>query len=461
MNVAVVYSPDWAHYAAVETFSIFKTNSVPVKVYHISDGVNQLDLSEMCAYFGDGYTVEYIDADPIFREKIPSAINVDTRFTKYALYRLLLPILIQDERVLYIDADAVVNGDLTKFYNMDLGRDIVAGVTDSGADYYNLKTPIGLTDSDTYINAGVTLLDLKKIREERLTEIWIDEVNNRHYACHDQCIINKTCRGRIRLVDGKYNVSPSTSLETGDIKIMHYAGNKPWKTADVRHHHIWRYWAEEYQRMFGHQSQRIPKVIHYCWFGGRPKPPIVQMCMESWKRHLPDYEIKEWNESNFDVHANPYTAAAYNSGMYAFVTDYVRMQALLQYGGIYMDSDVEILKPLDGFLHHGAFTGHETAELMVTAIMGAVPGHEWIRTLLDYYRDRAFERVPNTQVITQLSQPLVQKHENGFRHLAGDVVIYPVETFCPFDHANLRPTPTENSYAVHHFAGTWLGRTAV
>ena len=458
MNIAIIYSPDWSEYVKVQVYAIFRNNPPPVKVYLGSDTDGRMDLNKLAQEFGPGYETEFIDMEKLFRLTITSDLNIDKRFTKYALYRLLLPTIIKDDKLLHIDADAIVTGDITEMYNMDMGNALIAGVIDAGAEQYNLKAPIGFTPEDPYLNAGVLLMNMAKMRKEKLAETWIKEVNGQLYAAHDQCIINKTCKGRTKVLDLKYNVSLSTGLELQDIAIMHYAGEKPWKTPSVPHNHIWEYWQAEYRRT--RCLNGIPKVIHYCWFGGKPKPPLVKWCLQSWATILPDYEIKEWNESNFPVEENPYTKSAYENGKYAFVTDYVRLWALWKYGGIYMDADVEILQQLDKFLKHRAFTGHETEELMVTAIMGAQPGHEWIQMLINHYTTAKFGVTPNTQTITELSKPFVQKHENGHRYLSGGVVIYPVETFCPYDHKNLIPIPTENSYAIHHFAGSWLGRKA-
>lgn len=174
---------------------------------------------------------------------------------------------------------------------------------------------------------------------------------------------------------------------------------------------------------------------------------------------LPEYEVYAWSERTFAVDAHPYTRAAYASKKWAFITDYIRLWALYHYGGIYMDADVEVIKPFDPFLEHRAFTGHETDDLLVTATMGAERHHPWVKMLLDYYDTAEFDGVtPNTQVITRMSQPLIESHDDGYRTLRDDVVIYPIDYFCPFDHVQLRPTPTERTHAVHHFAGSWTGR---
>ena len=105
------------------------------------------------------------------------------------------------------------------------------------------------------------------------------------------------------------------------------------------------------------KKQQIPKIIHYCWFGKGPKPELAIKCIESWKKYCPDYEIKEWNEDNFDLNYNAYVKEAYENKKWAFVTDVVRLYALVNYGGIYMDTDVEVIKPLDEFLTLSGLSG--------------------------------------------------------------------------------------------------------
>ena len=126
----------------------------------------------------------------------------------------------------------------------------------------------------------------------------------------------------------------------------------------------------------------IPKIIHYCWFGSNKKPRKVRKCIAIWKKLLPDYEFIEWNEDNFDINMIEYAKEAYNEKKYAFVSDVARLYALLQFGGIYMDTDVELLKPLDSFLNHRAFCGFESENFLSTAMIGADKGSEWINFII-------------------------------------------------------------------------------
>lgn len=210
----------------------------------------------------------------------------------------------------------------------------------------------------------------------------------------------------------------------------------------------------------------IPKTIHYCWFGGNELPESAKSCIETWKKELPDYDIIEWNEKNFAINSNQYVKEAYAAKRYAFVTDYVRLYALYHYGGIYMDTDVEVVKSLDKFLKHKAFTGCENENMSVTGIMGAVKGHKWIKDLLDYYENRSFLKTDgtqdtktNTKIITELTiENYGWKKENTYQILKDDLHIYPYETFCAKNFKTGRIEKNENTYTIHHFAGSWHTR---
>lgn len=208
-------------------------------------------------------------------------------------------------------------------------------------------------------------------------------------------------------------------------------------------------------------ENKIPKIIHYCWFGGNEKPELVKKCIQSWEKHLPDYKIIQWDETNFDIECCQYVKDAYKHKKWAYITDYVRLWCIEKMGGIYLDADVQVTKSLDRFLKYRAFTGHETSELMLAAVMGAEPHHYWIAFLLDYYKTANFDPhnlTPNTQIVTALSRSLVERQKYGFTYLKHGVVIFPVTYFAGFDHQQMKPIVTEDTHALHHFAGTWLGR---
>lgn len=208
---------------------------------------------------------------------------------------------------------------------------------------------------------------------------------------------------------------------------------------------------------------KIPKVIHYCWFGRGEKPELALKCIESWKKNLPEYEIIEWNEDNFDIEQNLYVKQAYENRKFAFVTDYVRLYVLYNHGGIYMDTDVEVLKPLDQFLHHPAFSGFENNDNVPTGIMASCKKNKWIKDLLDEYKDLkfvkddgSFDLTTNVTRITNLTENkygLVKK--SSYQELKKAVVFYPYDYFCPKDWFSGEIKITDNTVTIHHFSGSW------
>lgn len=210
----------------------------------------------------------------------------------------------------------------------------------------------------------------------------------------------------------------------------------------------------------------IPKKIHYCWFGRNPLPESVKKNIASWEKYLPDYELKEWNEDNFDISCNQYVKEAYESKKYAFVTDYVRLYALYHEGGVYMDTDVEVLKSYDPFLHHIAFSGFETDGNVPTGMMAAEKGSIWAKELLDQYDNRrfikpdgSFDMTTNTTVITKYMVGKGLKLNNKYQDFPGLCTMYPSEFFCPKDHTTGKIHITDETVCIHHFAGSWVNHS--
>lgn len=207
----------------------------------------------------------------------------------------------------------------------------------------------------------------------------------------------------------------------------------------------------------------IPKKIHYCWFGSNPKPPIAEKCIESWKKYLPDYEIIEWNETNFDINCCDYVKEAYEARKWAFVSDYARIWALNKFGGIYMDTDVEVQKNMDIFLSHSAFTGFEKNDSPFTAVLGCEPGHQFTSDILELYTNRhfllgnnTFDMMTNTELVSNL---LVKEYgvqlDNKKQQLKYDLTIYPSEYFCPKSYIDNVVYKTDNTYTIHWFTASW------
>lgn len=204
------------------------------------------------------------------------------------------------------------------------------------------------------------------------------------------------------------------------------------------------------------KEMSIPKKIHYCWFGGKPKPAAFARLLEGWRRLLSDYEIKEWNETNFDTSLFPYVREAYLSGNYAFVSDVCRVKALHDEGGIYMDTDVELLKSFDSYLADGAFLGLE-GEQFGTAVMGSEAGARWLKIWLDYYRHTHFINIwghtvrhPNTKILTRLIWPQLSEDERPR--------VYPWNRFCAKDMSTGEVRADAETVAIHHFEASWRHR---
>lgn len=191
-------------------------------------------------------------------------------------------------------------------------------------------------------------------------------------------------------------------------------------------------------------------------------PELAIRCIESWHRYMPDYRYKLWNEDNFDVGSIPYVKEAYSCKKYAFVTDYVRLYALYTEGGIYMDTDVEVLKPYDDLLLLPGFTGYEGSKFMppVTGTMASVAGGEWVKEQLEAYNglhflqnDGSMDLTTNTVRISQIMKK-GGFEQNGEKSVYKDMYIFPVEYFCPRQTTG-EMLLTENTYCDHHFLGSW------
>lgn len=207
---------------------------------------------------------------------------------------------------------------------------------------------------------------------------------------------------------------------------------------------------------------KIPKTIHYCWFGRGEKPKLAKKCIKSWKKFLPDYEIIEWNEDNFDINSNLYVKQAYESKKYAFVSDYVRLYALYNYGGIYMDTDVEVLQSLDKFLKYEAFIGFESEELCGTGIIGSKKENKMIREFLEPYKslrfindDGSFNQTTNVYMMTDIFMKYGVNLNNTQQNI-NDMEIFPKTYFCPLNYGDAQTDFSKDTYTIHHFAGSWL-----
>ncbi|MCF0147979.1 MAG: mannosyltransferase [Clostridium sp.] len=206
----------------------------------------------------------------------------------------------------------------------------------------------------------------------------------------------------------------------------------------------------------------IPKVIHYCWFGGKAKPEVVEKCIQSWKDYLKDYEIIEWNEENFPVKNFEFTKKAYEDKKWAFVSDYCRLWVLYNYGGIYLDTDMEVLKPLDNLLENSSFGGLEDNEIAF-GIWGCRRYDKFISEVLKYYNNLNYDDYKGklNELAIPIHLTLIAKYlgykesHSNISYFYNDVAIYPKEYFYPKRHAWQEAVITKNTYTIHHYEGSW------
>lgn len=220
----------------------------------------------------------------------------------------------------------------------------------------------------------------------------------------------------------------------------------------------------------------IPKIIHYCWFGHGPKSALAEKCIASWRKYLPDYEIKEWNEDNFDVNSIPYTSEAYRAHKYAFVSDYARFWILYNYGGVYFDTDVELIRPMDFMISRGNFLGVENSGIDLSIPVTKPASGFYVnpglgmcananvpifKEILNDYESSHFilsdGKMNMENVVDRTTKILFQhglKVTNNIQ-VVGDITIYPMDWMCPIRTIDGKMFLTENTVSIHHYAASW------
>lgn len=205
----------------------------------------------------------------------------------------------------------------------------------------------------------------------------------------------------------------------------------------------------------------IPKIIHYCWFGRAEIPPRLVKCIKSWEEHLSDYTFMRWDEDSFDISLTPWTKEAYDAKKYAFVSDYVRLVALEEYGGIYLDTDVFLKKSFDDFLDYQAFTGFEKESAVTSAIIGCEKHFPVIQEFLSFYDGRHFLNESgelNKEANVVMMTDILLKHGlrlDDSKQVVANMQVFPRVYFCPLDFYH-NDSSTEQTVAVHYFDASWL-----
>lgn len=213
----------------------------------------------------------------------------------------------------------------------------------------------------------------------------------------------------------------------------------------------------------------IPKIIHLCWMSGDPFPSDIQKCIDSWKRILPDYEIWLWDSKRFDLSTSVWVTEAYDKKKYAFCADYIRMYALFNYGGVYLDSDVEVLRSFNDLLTLPYFIGYESKQYFEAAVIGAEKGNPFIGDVLAYYKDRHFVKENGSLDIQIMPEVMMNVTNSKWKRVLINEIsdfindptiinVFPYDWFSPIDSTGKRYVlrVSKNTYCIHHFASAWV-----
>lgn len=234
----------------------------------------------------------------------------------------------------------------------------------------------------------------------------------------------------------------------------------------VYHKNIWMHYirygrGKSFDNWVSGEQKTIPKILHYCWFGRGRYSDKIQKCIESWHKVLPEYKLMLWNEDNFPLNGGkyPFAEQAFKDRKWAFVSDVARLHALYTIGGVYVDTDVEMLKPIDDFLKYDFFSSFESINHLPTGLMASKKGNPYIGYLLDWYvgknySGRDYYEIANTKIITDLTKLITDIKINNTKYQFGGNVYFPYDYFCP-QKVNDSFLLTENSYCIHHITGSW------
>ena len=207
----------------------------------------------------------------------------------------------------------------------------------------------------------------------------------------------------------------------------------------------------------------IPKIIHYCWFGRGEKPELAKKCIASWKKFCPDFEIREWNEGNCDYLSIPFMAEAYAAKKYAFVSDVMRLIVLEQYGGVYFDTDVEVVRDISPLLDDEGFIGFENDQFVNSGqVMAAKAHHPVIQAMIEEYKKLRFTNADGTTTpvgCPRLNTDVMERFgliRNGREQVVAGIHVYPADYFNPVDSTTGKLTKTVNTYSIHWYSMSWL-----
>lgn len=429
-------------------------------------------------------------------------------------YRVFIPELFpQYDKVIYLDADVVLNADISELYHYDLGDNYIGGVLCEIVngipvfiDYAKKFLGLGL-EKPCYFNSGVLVMNCAKLREVDFIKQFFEIANSfKLEICPDQDYYNLLCYGKTVLFPGVWNKMPipGSKQKLDELKLVHFnVAGKPWKQQNALYGELfWQhaqdtpvyaqlrqmqaaaagqnFGADKVRLLAGLAKElaskeenllqviqkrqgawRIPKKIHYIWLGGGTFTLKIKACMASWRKYCPDFEIIEWNENNFDLDKCPLIKKALAKKNYSLASDMMRVHILNEHGGIYLDTDVEILKPLDRFMQHELFLGYESKYWVCTAVVGGVPGHPVFQTLAALCASPLSLKIGNWLSLHMWSAVLAQKYKikaNGkTRLLDNGVGVYSKEWFYPIHYLTKKKVMRPNTHTIHYYDDNMWG----
>lgn len=429
-------------------------------------------------------------------------------------YRVFIPELFPHyKKVVYLDADVVLNADISELYNCDLGDNYIAGVLCELVngipilvDYSKKFLGLGL-NGPCYFNSGVLVMNCAKMRQVNFIKQFFETANSfKLEICPDQDYYNLLCYGKTVILPSEWNKMPiaGSKPKLADLKLVHYnVSGKPWQQYNVLYEELfWQHAAQTpvYEMLLKMRDEsavsgkdlgsekvkmlvavakdlatreenlletiqkrnyeyKIPKKIHYIWLGGNELTPKMKACMASWRKYCPDFEIIEWNENNFDLDKCPLIKKALAEKNYPLASDMMRVLILNEHGGIYLENDVEILKPLDRFMQHELFMGYECKFWVSNAVIGGVPGHPVFQTLAKLCASKYSLKITQRLSMHMWSAVLSQKyhiHARGRTKLLDNGVgIYSREWFYPIHYITRKKVILPNTHTIHYYTGTW------
>ena len=355
MNIVYIFSNNWLPYVAVQLAGLAEHNAMPLRIFLVCDGLapwerDFLDHVLENRAAEQTVTIEVINAYAVYQARVKSDINVTPSFTRFTLYRLLLPSLLPAsvDKVLYLDADTLVCGSLERLYANDLKGRLVAAVVDEGA--IERKRQLGFEETEGYFNAGVLLLNLAEIRAADLESRWLRMVNETQYIWPDQDILNITCKGAISWLPAEFNRFGAESPHSKDT-IIHYIVQKPWRNHTVPRYADWQKARNEYDNRF----LRIPKILHVIEIEGVFQHARVLENRERNMSLLDDFELHIHCLSKNRIRENNSWSETFRGKRFDELRHDAARQFIKRNGGVFLDDRIVLSQALDPLLRFDNF----------------------------------------------------------------------------------------------------------